>query len=335
MMNRRSVVAWLSVLVCVFACLIAVSASPVFAADTYKLKIANWYAPNHPVNIALKEKFLPAIKEGTGGKVEGFLYDNSQLGGEREFTEGVRIGTIEMAITGGILTASYPKIGILELPYVFRDYDHVQKTLNGPIGDEFVAEYQKAGVRVLGWMANGFRVISNSKRPINSLKDIPGMRLRMPENKVYVETGKALGFNVVTMGMPEVFNALKQGVMDGQENPFSTLWASGWWEVQKYVTVSYHLFSYNGVSINDKLYQSMPKPYQEVLAKAARATAEYEFKLLQDDEKDVIKKLQDKGLQITYPDLKPFAEATKVVRDNYAKSYAPATEIIARIQAVK
>ena len=334
MLHGKSVISGLSALVCFLICLV-VSTSPVLAADTYKLKLAHWYAPNHPVNIALKEKFVPMVKEGTQGKVEVFLYDSSQLGGEREFTEGVRIGTIEMAITGGILTASYPKIGILELPYVFRDYDHVQKTLNGPIGDEFVAEYQKAGVRVLGWMANGFRVISNSKRPINSLKDTSGLRLRMPENKVYVETGKALGFNVVTMGMPEVFNALKQGVMDGQENPFSTLWASGWWEVQKYVTVSYHLFSYNGVSINDKLYQGMPKPYQEVLARAARETAAYEFKLLQDDEKDVIKKLQDKGLQITDPDLKPFEEATKVVRDNYAKGYAPAKEIIERIMAVK
>ncbi len=335
MVNRNSLFARLTVFIGILACLAAFSAAPASAADTYKLKIANWYAPSHPVNIALKEKFLPAIKDGTGGKVEGFIYDSSQLGGEREFTEGVRIGTIEMGITGGILTASYPKIGILELPYVFRNYEHVQKTLYSPIGDEFVAEYQKAGIRVLAWMANGFRVISNSKRQINSLKDIPGMRLRMPENKVYVETGKALGFNVVTMGMPEVFNALKQGVMDGQENPFSTLWASGWWEVQKYVTVSYHLFSYNGVSINDKLFQGMPKEYQDVITKAARAAADYEFKLLQDDEKDVIKKLQEKGLQIAYPDLKPFEEATKVVRDNYAKGYAPATEIIAKIQAVK
>jgi TRAP-type C4-dicarboxylate transport system substrate-binding protein len=101
------------------------------------------------------------------------------------------------------------------------------------------------------------------------------------------------------------------------------------------VTVSYHLFSYNGVSINDKLYQSMPKQYQDVIAKAAKEAAAYEFKLLQDDEKDVMKKLQDKGLQITSPDRKPFEEATKVVRDNYAKGYAPATEIIAKIQAVK
>jgi TRAP-type C4-dicarboxylate transport system substrate-binding protein len=165
-MKRRGGIL-VATLVLAAICLLAVGTPTVQAGETYKLKIANWYAPGHPVNIALKEKFLPAIKEGTGGKVEGFLYDSSQLGGEREFTEGVRIGTIEMAITGGILTASYPKIGILELPYVFRDYDHVQKTLNGPIGDEFVAEYQKAGVRVLGWMANGFRVISNSKRPIN------------------------------------------------------------------------------------------------------------------------------------------------------------------------
>src|SRR5512137_941096 len=209
---------WGGILVAVLAlavvCLLTVGTPAALAGETYKLKIANWYAPAHPVNIALKEKFLPAIKEGTGGKVEGFIYDSSQLGGEREFTEGVRIGTIEMGITGGILTASYPKIGILELPYVFRDYDHVQKTLNSPIGDEVVTEDQKAGVVVVGWMANGFREMASSKRPINSLQDIPGMRLRMPENKVYVETGKALGFNVVTMGMPEVFNALKQGVMD-------------------------------------------------------------------------------------------------------------------------
>jgi len=333
MRKQNNIVMLWTVTLCLLISLIPVGSEAL--GQTYKIKVANWYAPGHPVNIALKEKFIPMVKEGTQGKVEVFIYDSSQLGGEREFTEGVRIGTIEMAITGGILTASYPKIGILELPYVFRDYGHVQRTLNGPIGEEFVSEYKKAGIRVLGWMANGFRVISNSKRPINSLKDVPGLRLRMPENKVYVETGKALGFSVVTMGMPEVFNALKQGVMDGQENPFSTLWASGWWEVQKYVTVSYHLFSYNGVSINEKFFLGLPKEYQDVITKAARAAADHEFKLLQDDEKDVIKKLQEKGLQITYPDLKPFGEATKVVRDNYVKGYAPAKEIIERIQAVK
>ena len=101
------------------------------------------------------------------------------------------------------------------------------------------------------------------------------------------------------------------------------------------MAVSYHLFSYNGISINDKFFQSLPKAYQDVLTKAARAAGDYQFKLLQDDEKAVMKKLQDKGLQITYPDLKPFMEATKVVRDNYAKSYPQANEIMARIQAVK
>ena len=333
MRKQNNIVMLWTVTLCLLISLIPVGSEAL--GQTYKIKVANWYAPGHPVNIALKEKFIPMVKEGTQGKVEVFIYDSSQLGGEREFTEGVRIGTIEMAITGGILTASYPKIGILELPYVFRDYEHVQKTLNGSVGEEFVAEYKKAGIRVMGWMANGFRVISNSKRPINSLKDVPGLRLRMPENKVYVETGKALGFSVVTMGMPEVFNALKQGVMDGQENPFSTLWASGWWEVQKYVAVSYHLFSYNGVSINEKFFQALPKEYQAVLTKAARVAGDYEFKLLQDDEKDVIKKLQDKGLQISRPDLKPFEEATKVVRDNYVKGYAPGKEIIERIKAVK
>jgi tripartite ATP-independent transporter DctP family solute receptor len=319
---------------CSVVCLLLLAA-PIMAEEAKVFKLAHFYAADHPMNIALKEKFVPMVEEGTNGRYKINIYDSSQLGGEREFTEGVRLGTIEMGVTGGLLSATYPKLKVLELPYLFKGYDHVWSVLTGPLGDEFEAEFDKAGLKILAWVGNGLRVVSNSKRAINSLEDIPGIRLRVPQNKIYIDTAKALGFSVVTMGMPEVFNALNQGVMDGQENPFATLYASKWYEVQKYVAVTYHIFSHGQISMNKGLWESLPAEDQEVFLKAAEAAAEYEFQLLEEGEQDIIKKLEEAGLEITYPDMGPFREATKVVRDDFVKEYPWGKELIDNIMAVE
>ncbi|MFX0560477.1 TRAP transporter substrate-binding protein [Tepidibacillus infernus] len=266
-----------------------------------KIKIANYFAEDHPQNIALKEKFKKIVEEKTNGKVVVEIYPSNQLGDEAQFTNGVRNGTVEMAITGMGLQTANPKIGAVEWPYLFDNYDHAKKALDGEVGDEIEAEFRKLGVEPLAWTVNGFRVIS-ANRSIKSMDDFKGFRLRMPNIPIFVNTGKALGTSVQPLPLSEVFTALEQKVIDGQENPYATLKASGFYEVQTSVLESNHMFSPNVYLMNKKLFDGFDKETQQIILEAAQESANYEWELLLKSENEVKDFLKEKGLEIIVPD---------------------------------
>ena len=203
---------------CLAGAVAGFSVRPLAAQQARRLKVANFYAADHSMNRALREVFIPKLESYTKGALTASIHDNSSLGSERELTEGVRIGTIEMGITGGLVSSSLPILAILELPYVFRGFEHAWETFKSPIGQDLAKEFEKLNIKALDWVGNGLRAITNSVRPINSLADCHGIRMRVPPNKVYIETAKALGFSVITTPSGEIFNALAQKVADGQEN---------------------------------------------------------------------------------------------------------------------
>lgn len=308
------------------------------SGKVYTIKVANYFAEDHPQNIALREKFKAIVEKETNGKVKVQIYPNSSLGGEEQFIDGVKRGNIEMAVAGLLVSRDVKIIGMLEMPYLFRDYDHAQKVLNGPIGEQLAKEtISKMGVRVLAWTANGFRVISSSK-PINKFEDFKGFRLRVPNNPIFIEMAKALGANPVPMPISEVFTALEQRVVDGQENPYATLRASGFYEVQKYVVDTRHIFSPNLYIINERFWKSLPAKYQQIILKAARESAAYEWKLLKESEQKDIEFLQQKGLKIVFPD-KTFKQkliaSQKRVQEWVYKNYPGSRELAKKIMAVK
>jgi tripartite ATP-independent transporter DctP family solute receptor len=309
-------------------------APPVLAqAGGRRLKVANFYAADHAMNRALREVFVPKLVEYSKGALNASIHDNASLGSEKDLTEGVRLGTIEMGITGGLLAASLPKVGLLELPFVFRDFAHAWRTFDGPVGQELAGEFDKAGIKMLAWVGNGFRAITNSVRPINAVADCRGIRLRMPENRIYVETGRALGFSVVTMPFGEVFNALSQKVVDGQDNPPPTVLASKWYEVQKHLAVTNHIFSYGGISINKRLFDSLPAVQKQALQRAATETATVQRQMLEKDSAEVVSKLQGLGMAVTRPNLDEFQRATEAVRAEIAGKVDGGAELMRRIAA--
>lgn len=300
------------------------------------LKVANYFAEDHPQNVALREVFKPMVEEKSKGKLKVQIYPNSQLGAEQEFTTGVRNGTIEMGIPGMILQTIVPKLKVTEMPFLFRDYAHAKKVLNGPIGGELVAELpEKAGVRALAWSANGFRVVS-SNRLIDSFDDFKGFRLRMPNIPLYLEVGKAWGATVVPLPISEVFTALEQKVVDGQENPYATLRASGWYEVQTHVMETRHMFSPNLYIINEALWQRLSPELRDVIQEAAKKAADYEWKLLEEQEEKDKAFLREKGLTITIPDETLKRQLEQAVQPIYEKFYQEhdwAKELVERIRA--
>ncbi|KKI92163.1 C4-dicarboxylate ABC transporter substrate-binding protein [Bacillus sp. SA1-12] len=302
------------------------------------IKVAHYFADNHPQNIALKEKFKKIVEEESNGELEVQIYANSTLGAEKEFYDGVRNGTIEMGIPGLIMQADIPKMGVPEWPFLFKDFEHVKKVLNGPIGEEITADLDpKHGVTPLAWSANGFRMFS-SNRTIESMKDFDGLRLRMPNIPNYIKLGEALGANVSPLPISEIFTALEQKVVDAQDNPIATLRNSGYYEVQSDVLESKHMFSPNIYIINSKFYKSLTEEQQKIIEKAAKEAAAYEFDLLEKSYEEDKKYLKDNGIKFTTPDesfVKDMLKASQPVYDEIFAENEWAEELVEKIKAEK
>lgn len=295
------------------------------------LKLANYYAESHPQNVALKEKFKPMLEKAANGTIKVELYPNNQLGAEKEFTEGVKAGTIEMGILGTLMSDKYQILKVAEFPFLFDNVDQGYKILSDNL-PEITKDMSKEGIKVLGVSVNGVRAVSNSKKPVNSLDDMKGMKMRIPQNNMYIEMGKALNWNITTMALSEVFTSLQQKVIDGQENPPTTVLANGWNEAQKYLAITDHCIAFNYVSVNEKFFNSLSKEQQDALTAAVKAFTDEEVKLYKEAAKKDIETLKSKGMEITYPDRESFKKAVFGVYDKLIGTDKATQDMVKKIQ---
>lgn len=311
-------------------------------ADTAKpaspkvIKVANYFPPSHPQNVALREKFKPLLEQKTNGAFKVEIYDNNQLGSEKDFINGVSMGTIEMAVAGLLQAEMLPRLKIPEFPYLFRDYDHAMKVLNGPIGEEITKGMVEKGTRVLAWNVNGFRAISNSKHPIKSLADTRDIKLRVPTNSIFIDGLQAVGFNTVSMPMTELFSALQQKIVDGQENPAPTLLTSGWYEAQKYLTISNHIMGPNVIMISEKLWTTLTPDQQKIFKEVTMEYAKYEVDLMKKFDPEAIASLKQKGIQVDeLTDRPEWEKAVQSVYEKWYKQYPEFKDIVTKIKETK
>ena len=308
------------------------------SAEPITIKLANYFAIDHSQNVALKEKFKPYVEQKSQGALKVDIFENNKLGNELQFYTSVRNGTVEMSLQGMIMQGDVPKMGVPEWPFLFRDIKHAKAVLQGPIGKELTDSLeQMQGVHALAWSVNGIRMIS-SNRPISKMQDFKGLRLRMPAVPVYVKVGQALGANVSPMPLSEVFAAMEQKVVDGQDNPIATVRASGFYEVQGYILESRHSFSPNVMLISRKLWTRLSTEQKKILEDAAKAYADYQWELADSGYEEDKKFLMGKGMKFITPDA-AFAQQMEAVvqpvfEDYYAK-YPWAKELVARIKATK
>lgn len=267
--------------------------------DSYTIRLANWFAEDHPQNIAL-QSFADEVYERSGGKMEVELYPNSQLGSEDVYINSILEGTLEMSCQGTMMAEYVPAINVAEMPFLFSGgWEQARATLGGEIGEQMTADMPEAcGVRVLAWTANGFRVVSSSK-PVKSVEDFKGLILRVPTTSLYVKTFEALGCTAVGITLSETYTALETGVADGQENPYATDRASSFYEVQDYILETNHMFSPVEWCINEEFYQSLPEEFQEIIVSAAKTAAEYEWDLSISGEQDDKAFIAENGVEIT------------------------------------
>ncbi|MEH6648695.1 MAG: TRAP transporter substrate-binding protein [Motiliproteus sp.] len=242
---------------------------------------------------ALGLKFSELLSQKTGGKHSAKLFVNGQLGSEQATINDVALGTLDLSIiASNNLSPFSPSMGILSLPYIFENIDQAQKVVEGPIGEQLTQDAVKnANVRVLAWTYSGYRVLTNSKRPILKLDDLQGLVVRVPKNEIMIDTYKSWGINPTPMAWSETFTALQQRVVDGQDTPYAAIYSMKFGEVQKYLTDIHYLFLLEPLVISESLYQEQSPEVQKALLEAGKEATSYSLSWLQGKESMIKKEL--------------------------------------------
>lgn len=261
-------------------------------------------------------------------------YPAGSLGGEREMVESVQLGTLEMAVTGTAVIGNFvPEVMVMDLPFLFRDAQHARATLDGTVGQEILAKFPQRGLVGLGFGEIGFRHLTDSKRPIKSVNDLKGLKIRTMENQVHIAAFRALGALPTPMSWTEVMTSLQQGTIDGQENPISILVSTKLWQVQKYVTLSRHVFTPISFTMSPAFYGKLTSAEQDTIRKAAAAGIKANRAYVDQAETSGVEELRKNGMQVTASvDTAEFEKQLAPVYKQYGEKYG---NLVERIKAVK
>ena len=283
---------------------------------------ASWVTSADTPRVLAAIIFKAFVENWSNGNVLVENFPEGQLGGDRDAIEGVKLGTIQMTCaSAGIYATLAPKLGVTSLPYVFKNFEEVWAFLDSDINKQIDATLIPEGLRILGYFDNGFRCLTNSKRPINTVEDVKGLKIRTPENPVLLATINQLGASASPLPWPELYMALQQGAFDGQENPIPLIYTSKLYEVQKYLAIDNHVFDAMPVTINEKFWQGLTEKEQEIVQLAMDYAVLFNRNLVKQRTEQNVALLQAAGMEVTFPDLGPFVQATKSVADEYVNVY--------------
>lgn len=280
---------------------------------TIVLRASHSCANTHPYQLGL-ERFAELVKEKTNGAVEIDIFHSAQLGDERANIEDLQMGTLDIAVSStGPLGNFVEDFLILDLPFLFTSYDHAHAVLDGEIGQNLLAKLDNVGIVGGAFWENGFREMTNSKHPINSVADCAGLKLRCMENQVHMDAFSALGMDPTPMAWSEVFTSLQQKVIDGQENPIETIYNFQYYDVQNYLTVTNHLCTAGVVACNNDWYEGLSDEFKAAVDKAAEVAEAYSIEELNTSEAGVLELLKDKMTvtELTDEQLSAFQEKAK------------------------
>ena len=265
----------------------------------WTIRLSHGDNENNPTHMAAK-KFEELAEKYTNGRVDVRVYPNNQLGNEQEVAQALRMGTIEAEILyTGNLQPLAPSVGVMMLPYAFTTNEQVWQAMDALKAPLNARVPKEAGVRILGYFEKGFRVLTNSKRAIERIEDLQGMKIRVSKNNIAIKTFASWGIDPIPMAWPEVFPALQQKVIDGQENPYTTAISSKFYEVQKYITEIHYLIWSGPLIISERFYQKLPADVQAALNKAGEEAAVYERKVSGEQTEAAKKKLVELGMVLS------------------------------------
>jgi tripartite ATP-independent transporter DctP family solute receptor len=305
---------------------------PIMAQTVLKIGYATSQASHYGVGSTV---FCDEVEKGTQGRYKCQQFPNSALGGEREMIEAVQLGTLDLVNTStGPVGNFVPEVKIVDIPFLFRDYDHARHVLDGPIGQDLLGKFPSKGLVALAWTENGFRHMTNNKHPIVKPEDASGLKMRTMENKVHIDGYKAFGIQPTPMAFPEVYGALQQGTVDGQENPIPVILASKFSQVQKHLSLTGHVYSPALLITSPRLMAKLSDADKKVFLDAAKKAATAQRKKVNDDENNGIAQLEKDGMSVVRKvDGAAFRSALREPYVAYSKEFG--ADNIRRIQEYK
>jgi TRAP-type transport system periplasmic protein len=278
--------------------------------------------------------FADEIAKRTAGRFKVQQYPNSALGGEVEMLKGVQLGTIDLAfITGAPLPNFVPEVGVFNIPFLFRDAKHAHAVLDGPIGQSYLEKFRKKDLVALAWGENGMRHMTNSKHPIKSPADLKGLKMRLPQSEVMMIGFKALGADVNMLAFPQLFGALQSGQFDGQENPIATIQSAKFSQVQKYLTLSGHVYDPAIIFMSVDGFDELSADDKKAFAEAAKLAGEASRNYAADAQAKGAAELGKAGMQVVADiNRDQFVAAMASAQPEYAKLFG--ADLIKKIQSV-
>jgi len=280
------------------------------------------------------EHFGEILEEKSNGELTLEIFPNGSLGGERDMVESLQIGTLDMVLSStGPLGSFAPEMNVVDLPFLFETSEHAYEVLDGEIGQGLLDLLSDEKIKGLSWWENGYRHITNSNGPIETPEDLAGMKIRTMENNIHMDSFDAMGASPTPMSFTELFTALQQKVVDGQENPIPLIYTSRFYEVQNYLTLTGHFYSPAALLISQQVFDELTEAQQQVLLEAANEGAQYERQLVAEMETEMIKQLKEEGMEIVETvDKTLFQAASAEIYEKYSEQFGE--DLIESIQKV-
>ncbi len=283
------------------------------------LKIGHVLDTKHPYHIGA-EAFAARLRELSGGRIEAQVYPSSQLGNEREMVEAIQFGTMEAGgITSAVVSRFVKELDIFNLPFLFRDFEHVYKVLDSQFGEELNQAAQKKGLRILGFWVGGSRSVY-ARKPVSDLASLKGLKIRTMETPMLIATWKAMGAIPTPIPFSEVYSSIQQGVVDGGEGNVISYNSMKFDEVAPYMSHIKYLHTITPLVLGEQFFRSQPPDLQKAILQAGKESVPVERKANEADEQKIVDTLKAKGRTVVIPDIAPFQKAVEPIYEQYGKA---------------
>jgi tripartite ATP-independent transporter DctP family solute receptor len=303
--------------------LLAATVFTVFAssANAQTFQLSHNASAGNPKDLA-SLKFAEIVEQKSDGRMKVDVGGAAQFGDDAETITNMRLGTIAFSANSqGTTSAVVPEIALLGLPFLFQSLEQAETVMDGPVGDKIATAAEAQGLVVLGWWNNGIREVSNSKKPIVGPSDLAGLKIRTPPDPMTIDIFEALGASPTPMAFSELYIALQQKVVDGQENPLINIYSSKLHEVQPYISMTAHKYESTPFLVSKIIFDTLPAEDQQVLRDAAKEAGELNRKMVRDQSTELRKTLEDAGIEFNDVDPAPFVAATQPVYEKWRAQY--------------
>jgi len=297
------------------------------SAEELVLKFGHVGAPGSLFDVSANE-FARRANERLAGKARVEVFGSSQLGKDQELLQKLKLGTVDFALPSTVMSTVADEFGMFEMPYLVKNRDHMKRIEDKIFWAKLEPAAEAKGYEIIAVWENGFRHITNNVRPINTPADLQGIKLRTPKGAWRVKMFQTYGANPTPMAFSEVFTALQTGVIDGQENPFAQIYSAKFQEVQKYLSLTGHVYTPAYVAVGKARWQKLPADVRTVLEEVAKETQAFVYKTAANMEDDLLAKLKAGGIKVNDADKQAFIDASKSIYSEYAATVPGGKEMV-------